>query len=146
MFRKIMAGIVGGPVVAVLALVALPGCGGSKMRPVHGKVRFPDGTALDQGKVVLNAVDGLHGASSGPLGKDGSFEMSSLKKGDGVPIGKYRVSIVGAAEAPKGDTAGPPKYLIDPRYVDPAQSGITFDVVADGENILDITVQKPPRR
>jgi hypothetical protein len=149
MFRNVMAGILGGPLFAMLvfmALVTLPGCSGGKMRPVHGKVHFPDGTPLDQGKVQLNAVDGLHGASSGPLGKDGSFEMTSLKKGDGVPIGMYRVSIVGAAEAPKGDTAGPPKYLIDPRYVDSALSGITFEVTADGENFLDITVQKPARK
>jgi hypothetical protein len=133
-------------VLGIVTLLALPGCSGSKMRPVHGKVHFPDGSPLTQGKVVVNAVEGLHGASSGPLDTDGSFDLSSLKKGDGVPIGKYRVSIVGAAEPPRSEAeiALPPRYLIDPRFLDPNKSGLTLEVTPDGENFLDITVEKPP--
>jgi hypothetical protein len=40
----------------------------------------------------------------------------------------------------------PPKYLIHERFMDPVKSGLTFDVKADGDNVLDITVEKPAKK
>jgi hypothetical protein len=124
-------------------------CGCSKgLHPVRGKVHFPDGTPLDQGKVVLSSVGGTHGASSDPLGKDGTFTLGSFKPDDGVPPGVYTVAIVGAVQpgASEAEMLGPPKYLIHERFTDPAKSGLTFEVKADGDNFLDITVEKPAKK
>ena len=131
----------------VVFLVLGTGCAGNRMRPVRGRVHFADDSPLRTGKVILDSVDGLHGAS-GMLAEDGSFELGSLKATDGVPPGQYRVSIVGAAEPPasEADFGKPPRYLIHPRYFDPAKSGLTFEVKPEGENVLDITVQKPGKK
>jgi hypothetical protein len=133
-------------IILLVAFGALAGCGDGRLKPVHGKVHFPDGEPLMHGKVVLSSVDGLHGASSGPLTADGSFALSSFQPGDGLPPGKYAVSLVGAVEPTAGEAAGSaPKYLIDPRFLDPAKSELTFEVTREGENFLDITVVKPPK-
>jgi hypothetical protein len=129
-----------------IVILSLAGCGDGKNRPVRGKVHFPDGAPLSHGKVVLSSLNGPHGASSRPLGADGSFVLGSFEAADGVPPGNYVVSLVGAVLPPAGEAAmsGPPKYLVDPRFLDPAKSGLTFEVKTEGENFLDITVTKPP--
>jgi hypothetical protein len=126
-------------------LVLGTGCGNGMYR-VRGKVHFADGTPLDQGKVLLSSTTGPHGASSKPLAKDGSFILGSKTASDGVPPGEYRLSILGGVEPPVGEAAmmGPKKYLIHPRYEDPVQSGLTFEVKPINDNFLDITVEKPP--
>jgi hypothetical protein len=118
------------------------------LQPVRGKVHFADGTPLDQGKVVLSAVSGTHGASSDPLGKDGTFTLGSFAPGDGVPPGMYNVAIVGAVQPPasEAEMLGPPKYLIHERFVDPSKPVLTFEVKTSGDNFLDITVEKPAKK
>jgi hypothetical protein len=130
-----------------LLAVAASGCG-NKMLPVKGRVHFADGTPLTQGKVIVNAVDGLHGASSGPLDEDGNFTLGSFGPSDGVPPGRYSVSIVGAVIPPASEEerAKPPRYLIDPRFLNPATSNLTLEVTPDAENFLDITVTKPGKK
>ncbi len=77
------------------------------LQPVRGKVHFPDGAPLDQGKVVLSSVDGIHGASSLTIGKDGTFALGSYSADDGVPPGKYTVVIVGATRNRRRVSPGP---------------------------------------
>ncbi|HEY7427057.1 MAG TPA: hypothetical protein VH682_22670 [Gemmataceae bacterium] len=129
-------------------LVMAVGCGNKGLHPVHGEVHFPDGTPLTHGRVAINSVNGIHGASSDPLGPDGSFTLGSFKPDDGVPVGQYTVCVTGAVQPPasEAEALGPPKYLIHQRFTDPAKSGLTFEVKADGDNVLDITVEKPPAK
>jgi hypothetical protein len=88
--------LVGG---ALAALPLLPGCGQSDRMPsvstypVKGKVLLADGKPLTRGRIVFHRQEDPPILASGEIKTDGSFELSTLKPGDGAPAGKYGVQI-----------------------------------------------------
>src|SRR5437773_564693 len=82
------------PTGTILLLVfGVSGCGGG-LSPVRGTVTLEDGKPLTKGLIVAERAEG--GApitARGQVHTDGSFELSTHKLGDGVPLGKYRVLI-----------------------------------------------------
>jgi hypothetical protein len=104
------------PARLLAALLALgpAGCGGNRY-PVEGKVVWRDGTEANElagGLVVFESADGTNSAS-GEIREDGSFRMHTIKPGDGVAPGDYRV-LVAPPPVPKPDHPPPP--VIDPRF------------------------------
>ncbi len=121
------------------------GCGSKGMHQVKGTVVYADGsdaTVLARGLVVFDPIDleVTKQSAQGEIQADGSFQMSSVKQGDGVVPGKYRVmvqppSFFGGREKPR-------PQLLDPMYQDFETSGIEIDVDAAKSNYV-ITVRKP---
>jgi hypothetical protein len=84
--------------LAAGGLIFLAGCGGSNLPSVTGTVTL-DGQALD-GAVVLFNPDGPGGqVATGVTDSRGNFKMGTIKQGDGVHPGKYKVTITKTAEA-----------------------------------------------
>lgn len=130
----------------VVALVAT-GCGNAK---VTGKVYFSDGTTLLKVGTVNFTDDKI--LCKGEINREtGVFEMRTVKPGDGVPPGTYKVYITetlefgAGTEARTGDAAyvriGASKNLIDPKYSNPDQSGLT--VTVSKSMTYDITLDAP---
>src|SRR5262245_35167366 len=82
------------------------GCG-PKYYPVSGKVTLPDGKPVPGSMVVFEGESGGKTISArGEVGADGGFSMSTNTPGDGVPAGKYKVSIAPPASA-SAESAAP---------------------------------------
>ena len=58
----------------------------------------------------------------GIVDQDGNFAIGTYATGDGVPPGKYRISIAWNAPGDFGDEEG--ESLLPLRYLDPATSGL----------------------
>jgi hypothetical protein len=123
----------------LLLLVALSGCGKAQY-PVRGKVTFEDGTPVTKGMVVFESAEGEKVSARGEVQADGSYQLSTHKLGDGVPVGKYRVLV-----APKLNIDSPQPErdrLFDPRYEKFETSGLEFEVKS-GPNEYLIQVTRP---
>lgn len=131
-------------VSAGLFLVAAAvGCN-QQMHPVSGHVKFPDGTPLKKGRIVFQGGDPNTG-SWGLIRPDGSFVLGTADVDDGVPTGSYQVYIANAVTDPPPNFAGNfiSRPLIDPKYMDPETSGLTYET--PGLLVWEIVVEKPPR-
>ena len=111
--------------------VVATGCGKPK---VTGKVTFTDGSPLTQGTVNFTDDKIL---CKGSIQEDGTFEMRTLKPGDGVPPGTYKVYLTEtmrfgeAIESTSLDTTAVMHNTVNdvpPKYSNPEQSGLTIDV------------------
>ena len=111
--------------IVVLAPFSISACGGKKMYSVEGKVVWEDDSPasdLEGGTVQFDATDASIG-SQGTILKDGVFKMTTVKPGDGVPTGEYRVLV----------TQPPSRkeivvWIIDKRFSNYDSSGLQFTV------------------
>ena len=106
-------------------LLALAGCGGPRLHPVHGKVTWDDGTEareLAGGLVICESADG-HVGARGDIEQDGSFQLTTYKPGDGLLPGKHRVAVV---EYSPREPPPPPK--IDRTFSSVEASGLEINV------------------
>ena len=131
------------PFIFVLILTFVVGCGGNST--VTGKVTFPDGTPLTEGRVVFETSTFQ---ATGPIDGNGNFRMGSLNPGDGVPNGTYQVSIQGVirptfVERPGGapQLIMPTSSPIDPKFFAAATSGLTAEIT--GRTVFNIEVTPP---
>lgn len=123
--------------LALLA-IAIAGCGRSGIHPVKGSVRYPDGSPVTTGKVLIDS--GSAGAGSwGSILPDGTFRMGTHSPTDGVPAGEHRVSIVSACIYPPPGSSAEPTPLVHERYQDSQTSGLVFRVpdVTTWEIVVD---------
>lgn len=121
-------------------VVAMSGCGSRDLFPVSGHVRFPDGTPLKCGRVVVDSKGDPVG-SWGLIHPDGSFRLGTRTPDDGVRAGEHRVVITNALEF--AGPYAPPKQLIDAKYGDPETSGFIFRVPDQVQ--WDLVVTKPDK-
>jgi hypothetical protein len=133
------------------ALMFLAGCSGSDkwvdgrppVYPVSGQVVY-QGKPLEGASVTFSPLEGTHGGA-GQTDVEGRFSLTTFEANDGVPAGKYRVTVT-KAEAivtPHPDDPGavnlPPlkveqRHLIPERYSSPETSDLTAEVSESGEN------------
>jgi hypothetical protein len=123
--------------------VVATGCGKPK---VTGKVTFADGSPLTQGTVNFTDDKIL---CKGSIKEDGTFEMRTLKPGDGVPPGTYKVYLTETTRfgEPEIETSALDANSVmhstvndvPPKYSNPEQSGLTIDV--KGSMKYDITIE-----
>jgi hypothetical protein len=126
---------------ALAALVLIAGCKGGKALPktypVTGKVVYPDGTPLTGGLVHFKPEGNDAVTTSGPIGADGSFSLSTFIDGQ---------KVVGATEGPHTVTVLPPQGqdqgAARGQSAQPFELRDTFTVKADGENHFTITLPK----
>lgn len=120
----------------------LTGCGRGGGLPTYkttGSVSFSDGKPLAGGTIVFESVDHPVTARS-VIGLDGTFTLSTYDQGDGAVAGKHRVAISPAMNmAVDRDEVRAPR-VIHPRYKDIDESGLEFEVKADGPNEFEVQV------
>jgi hypothetical protein len=104
----------------ILSLIILTGCSNNVY--VTGTVKFADdNTPLEIGTIFF--TDGKMQAHS-PLGKGGSFSIYTLKKGDGLAPGNYKVFISGAVK----EEGGIVQYLTALKYTNEMQTPLTAKI------------------
>lgn len=127
-------------VFVLLALLLLQtGCT-DKVRMI-GKVTFSDnGDPVPAGTVFFeNDTFMAHGT----IRSDGTFSVSSTGHNDGLPPGKYQITIAEAKKQIGTNKNGMPIYeeLIDPKYSDVSASGLSLEVTASTKS-YDIQVDR----
>lgn len=138
--------------ILCLAMIVLAGCGG-KVK-VKGHVYYADGSPFPGG--VVNFTDDVN-VYRGEVSTDGSFEMRTLKPGDGIAPGTYKVYMTetmllsgGKAKTTKSgedgkdemnwEEVGKNASSINPKYNDPEKSGLTVTVTKN--MTYDITLEE----
>ncbi|MDR1925129.1 MAG: hypothetical protein LBQ66_12225 [Planctomycetaceae bacterium] len=126
----------------LLVLIVLSGCGSNNVG-VSGKVIFSDdGSPLTCG-VVHFATDTFQ--ATGTIKEDGTFVMGSFGERDGLPVGTYQVSILGASELLPAEKLEDEKVysFIDPKWESPLTSDLTITIDKSTSNIV-IKVDRNP--
>ena len=130
---------------AGVAVLPLAGCGRSDLHAVSGTVRFPDGSPLTTGRVVVTYVPQAAYGGWGYIKPDGTFTLGSLTQTDGIRAGTVRVAITFASEAdgkPGGDGgSAKPKPLVHARFESPETSGLSFEIPRQTK--WEIVVERP---
>src|SRR5258708_3953869 len=109
---------------------SITGCGG--MGQVDGKLVWEDGSPareLEGSDVIFeSAAKQLNARGGGEA--NGGFQLRPEKPGDGAPIGDYQIAIIKTQKNanPEEPLLLPP--LLDPKYRDPNNSGLTAKVVS----------------
>ncbi len=108
-----------------------------------GKLSWKDGTPakeLSGGQVVFEESD-KHMSSIGMIGADGSFTMTTVKPGDGVPAGHHKVAIL--EHRPNANAGGtqlvPAKLAL--KYADLNSSGLEVDI-KPGRNEVSFALER----
>jgi hypothetical protein len=131
------------PVACTLLATLLIGCGQKSIYPVHGQLVDPEGkpiTGLKGGTVEFEALD-AQASANGPIEEDGTFRLTTEKRGDGAHLGKHRVAITRPYVDPEHRV--PP--VIDPRYENPGTSGLEV-LVEPKNNEIRLTVERLKKR
>jgi hypothetical protein len=123
--------------VAFIALVGLAGCGEPANRvvvyPVAGTV-FVAGRPADNVRVMFHPL-AAGGTPLFPVGvsrADGTFQLTTMKAGDGAPAGEYVVTVLWPDPADPADECGCPALSPHDRlrgqYLDPAKTTLRATV------------------
>ena len=128
--------------LSLLVLICAVGCG--NQIKVGGKVTFSDdGAPLTTGTVYFT-TDAFE--ARGSLRADGTYAISSIKEGDGIPPGKYRIYVGDAFERVKvgeGENALERVIpLIAPKFASATDSGLEYEVNSSNRT-FNFTVDRP---
>jgi len=83
--------------------------------------------------------DGQKVTARGDVGGDGSFELGTLKPGDGVPPGKYRAIV---NPPPMVNAEGPNIVPFNAKFASFQTSGLEYEVKAGVKNVFSIQLTK----
>jgi len=126
-------------VVIGCALSLVAGCG-SGLAQVQGKVLLPDGKPAAGSQVVFEGgPDGHKVTARGDVGNDGSFQLSTVRPGDGVPPGTYRALV---NPPPMVNAEGPFRVPFNAKFTSFQTSGLEYEVKSGLKNDLSIQVTK----
>ncbi len=117
------------------ALLMAIGCGSADRAEVSGKVTRADGSPLVGARVIARA-DATGKSANGLTDSDGSYVLSMIEPGDGVPAGEYKASIIEYRGS--GDNMRPAS--ISSKYANPDESGLAFAVSGGEEKVFDVVV------
>jgi hypothetical protein len=143
--------------VAVTLLLVGAGCGGKQPVSVRGALTL-DGQPVEGATVLFLPEAGGEGArqATGQTVAGGKFELTTFRSGDGAFPGDYKVVVQyaqgvqgppaqnmkeafqGMQKAQKEAGNKAPRYVIPPRYSDPAKTDLRQKVPASGEVHLDL--------
>jgi hypothetical protein len=131
--------------VGLASLLLISGCG-PVMYPVHGQLVWDDGSPAKElagGFVGFNS-DAADLSARGEIQPDGSFTLSSLRKNDGLPPGRYQILIAPpepGSTTSESDEATELGKLLPEKYQSYETSGLEATLEAR-ENRLTLTIQK----
>lgn len=109
-------------IAAITAITLCVGCGGTGTYPVEGKIEFNDGKPaieLAGGTVMFEGQgEKTRFSALGVIDKQAGFRLTTTKKDDGVPAGKYKVLVSPPEDEQQQDDRPVKKRraVIDPRY------------------------------
>ncbi len=115
-------------VLTVPLLLASGGCDPSdgiqsaETVPVKGTVTYK-GKPLSKGVVTFEPRS-TGRTATGEISPDGTYEMTTLKKGDGAALGKHRVSVSGTGPTAKTE-------LVPKKYAEATTSKVEVEVTKD---------------
>lgn len=150
-------------ILAAVVAVAFVGCGSEPVDsidkplfPAAGKISYR-GKPIPNARVTFHPVESLGAGvpAASPTGssdaaatpvlvrtpfaivkEDGTFELSTLKPGDGAPEGEYAVTVSWTGEKPTVSDADLPEKL-PPKYQNAAFSGLKVRI-KQGESIPEL--------
>jgi hypothetical protein len=117
----------------------LVGCSdGPQLAPAKGVVTY-NGEPLKFGGVMFQPEEGQPARAK--IQPDGTFTMSTLKDGDGAPVGKNKVRVTcHAGQNPEtrddGEEGGLGELLIPQKYTIYSSSGLTVEIPAKGNESI----------
>lgn len=130
---------------ALTGLLLVAGCAetGLKTVQVHGQVTY-QGKPVSEGWVTFLATTPSEGMpnrpATGDLQPDGTYQMRTIKPGDGVVPGEYVVTIVAYEYdkwTPPQTPDDHPDYTIPKKYVSAQTSGLTITIPADAKGSIE---------
>lgn len=137
-------------VVSVAALAGQVGCDDQGTAPVSGKITC-EGKEVPEGTITFYPKAGGRPGTS-EIQPDGTYVLSTLKPGDGAPMGEYDVTIEAKRVTGGGanystleeEVNSPPQvtapaeieWLVPIEYTSVETSGLTA-TVESGENVID---------
>ena len=124
---------------ARLWLLGIAGCGDEKSgpvcHPVSGQVLYK-GSPVVEGMVFFHPLDSAETAQR-PMAvtdKNGRFELTTIRNGDGAPAGRYAITVELRALRDDGDEmVRDGRNLLPKKYQNPRTSGLKYSVDS-GEN------------
>jgi len=135
-----------GCLLAALLLLS-GGCGRSgepRTYPVRGKVTYK-GRAVPHGTVTFFPASGQ--AATGEIKPDGTYELTTFRRGDGAVAGEHKVVIVAlddtSARLPEQRSGTPPAIIPD-KYTSIATTDLR-GTVQEGDNTIDFTLDEEKR-
>ena len=131
-------------VVANLAMAAALGCGKAETQCVSTVPAI--GTITFKGQPIPGAFVTLHPktpAENVPtprasVGRDGTFEVTTFKGGDGAPEGEYVVTVQWYKPIKKGSDILSGPNVIPPKYSQPKTSDIVVRIAAGQSELKPI--------
>lgn len=122
---------------ALAALWCCAGCdsGNPETIPVVGQVTLNGGRMPAKGTVhflpepAAGTADGRNRPALAHFDQSGQFSATTWERGDGLRPGKYRVTVECWKESPSMSSQG--VSYVDPKYLNPAQSGLSLEVAPD---------------
>lgn len=114
--------------LAGVAALLLSGCGPRDRHYVTGTVRFPDGSPLTDGRLVISYGESALLQANAYVQSDGSFRVGEIKDGDGMRAGTVSVGVMGLTWNCSPAGAMTAVYHCDPKYFYPETSGLVFEV------------------
>lgn len=129
----------------LIGLLLLAGCGsrGPRMYPVTGEVVFEDGVALQGGIVEFTAVE-PEISSSGRIGQDGKFQLTTINDGDGAVAGEHRAIVISSFGDGLVTHNHDAKTLRRPakKFANYKTSGLKFTVKSGEKNHFQVVIQQ----
>jgi hypothetical protein len=117
--------------------VTVSGCSGNGFIPAGGKVTFEDGSPVTQGGVTFSTSTFM---ADGKIQPDGTFTLTSLKPGDGLPPGSYKVTVSSSETDAKERTI----YFVDKIFSDITTTPLTAEVTSS-QRTFEFKVSKPKK-
>jgi len=123
--------------LALGAIILLSGCSGGRLptAPVRGKVTYK-GAPLNTGTVTFVPDTTAAPCAYGEIGADGSYQLTTYKRGDGAVLGTHRIMVSAVKVDPKRPEA---TSLVPSKFSSEQTSGLTADVQKK-DNVVDLSL------
>lgn len=127
----------------VASALCMVGCNNSGLTTVTGKVTYND-KPVTTGTISFVSAD--KPTAYGEIEPDGSYSLKTVKPGDGATPGSYQVTVISLEDMgdrmPEDRNPLPPP-MVPNKYSTAGTSGLTAEVEAGKENVIDFNLTGP---
>ena len=126
-------------IIWLLCVVVMVGCSGNK--ELTGTITCKS-EPIAKGRITFQPTDGREVYGQIEDGK--IVNVTTNDPGDGLPVGKYGVSIYAFVRQPVGMEDVP--SLIDKKYNTVATSGLNLEITSSGPNKFEVDLDPAPEK